>query len=94
MLARRYGEQTVIKAAEADTRGAYAVRENAVPAGFGGVPMHLHREAEEAFYVLEGELTVHLQDRVLAASAGVVRTDPPPARCVRSPTQGRCRCGG
>jgi len=67
---RRYGERTVVKTAEAATRGAYAVRENSVPAGFGGVPLHLHREAEEAFYVLEGELTVFAEDRTLAAPAG------------------------
>jgi hypothetical protein len=42
LVERRYGEQTVIKVAEAETRGAYAVRENAVPAGFGGVPFHRH----------------------------------------------------
>jgi mannose-6-phosphate isomerase-like protein (cupin superfamily) len=67
---RRYGEQTVIKATEANTRGAYAVRENSVPPGFGGVPLHLHREAEEAFFVLDGELTVFAEDATLAAPAG------------------------
>jgi mannose-6-phosphate isomerase-like protein (cupin superfamily) len=70
VVPRRYGERTVVKAAEAETRGAYAVRENSVPAGFGGVPFHLHREAEEAFYVLEGELTVFTEGRTLAAPAG------------------------
>jgi mannose-6-phosphate isomerase-like protein (cupin superfamily) len=70
VVPRQYGERTVVKAAEAETRGAYAVRENSVPAGFGGVPFHLHREAEEAFYVLEGELTVFTEGRTLAAPAG------------------------
>jgi mannose-6-phosphate isomerase-like protein (cupin superfamily) len=70
VVPRRLGEHTVVKAAEAETRGAYAVRENAAPAGFGGVPMHLHREAEEAFYVLEGELTVVTRAGTLAAPAG------------------------
>jgi mannose-6-phosphate isomerase-like protein (cupin superfamily) len=67
---RRYGEQTVIKVAQAETRGAYAVRENAAPAGFGGVPLHIHHTAEEAFYVLDGELTVYAADAVLPAPAG------------------------
>jgi mannose-6-phosphate isomerase-like protein (cupin superfamily) len=67
---RRYGEQTVIKVAEAETRGAYAVRENSIPAGFDGVPFHIHLEAEEAFYILEGELTIYIPDRRLAAAAG------------------------
>ena len=70
VVPRRFGERTVVKAAEAETRGAYAVRENTVPAGFGGVPFHRHREAEEAFYVLEGELTVFTEARTLAAPAG------------------------
>jgi mannose-6-phosphate isomerase-like protein (cupin superfamily) len=70
VVPRRYGEHTVIKVAEAQTRGAYAVRENSVPAHSGGVPLHLHRAAEEAFYVLEGELTVFAESRALAAPAG------------------------
>jgi mannose-6-phosphate isomerase-like protein (cupin superfamily) len=69
-IPRRFGERTVVKTAESDTRGAYAVRENSVPPGFGGVPLHLHREAEEAFFVLEGELTVFAGDETLAAPAG------------------------
>jgi hypothetical protein len=33
VVPRRSGERTVVKAAEAETRGAYAVRENTAPAG-------------------------------------------------------------
>lgn len=67
---RPSSEQTVIKVAEAETHGAYALRENVVPAGSSGVPFHIHRDAEEAFYVLTGELTVYAADRTLAAPAG------------------------
>jgi mannose-6-phosphate isomerase-like protein (cupin superfamily) len=70
VVPRRSGERTVVKAAEAETRGAYAVRENTAPAGSGGVPFHRHLGAEEAFYILEGELTVFTEDRTLAAPAG------------------------
>jgi mannose-6-phosphate isomerase-like protein (cupin superfamily) len=70
VVPRRFGERTVVKAAESETRGAYAVRENTVPAGYGGVPFHRHLGAEEAFYVLEGELTVFTEDRTLAVPAG------------------------
>jgi mannose-6-phosphate isomerase-like protein (cupin superfamily) len=70
VVPRQTGEDTVVKAAEAETRGAYAVRENSAPAGYNAVPFHIHREAEEAFYVLEGELTVFTEDRTLAAPAG------------------------
>jgi mannose-6-phosphate isomerase-like protein (cupin superfamily) len=69
---RRFGEHTIIKVAAAETRGAYAVRENAVPAGFAGVPLHVHHEAEEAFYVLEGELTVYTSHEAQAAPAGTI----------------------
>jgi mannose-6-phosphate isomerase-like protein (cupin superfamily) len=67
---RPSSEQTVIKVAEAETHGAYALRENVVPAGASGVPFHIHRDAEEAFYVLTGELTVYVEDRTLTAPAG------------------------
>jgi mannose-6-phosphate isomerase-like protein (cupin superfamily) len=70
VVPRRFGELTVVKAAEAETRGAYAVRENTAPAGSGQVPLHRHLGAEEAFYVLEGELTVFAEDRTLALPAG------------------------
>jgi mannose-6-phosphate isomerase-like protein (cupin superfamily) len=70
VVPRRFGERTVVKAAEPETRGAYAVRENTAPAGFGGVPFHRHLGAEEAFYVLEGELTVFTEDRTLAVPTG------------------------
>jgi mannose-6-phosphate isomerase-like protein (cupin superfamily) len=70
VVPRQYGERTVVKAAEVETRGAYALRENSVPAGFNAVPFHLHREAEEAFYVLEGEMTVFADGQTLAAPVG------------------------
>jgi mannose-6-phosphate isomerase-like protein (cupin superfamily) len=70
VVPRRFGELTVVKAAEAETRGAYAVWENTAPAGSGAVPLHRHLGAEEAFYVLEGELTVFAEDHTLALPAG------------------------
>jgi mannose-6-phosphate isomerase-like protein (cupin superfamily) len=67
---RRYGEQTVIKVGEAETQGAYAVRENAVPAGFDRVPYHIHHTAEEAFYILEGQMTLFTPNGEREAPAG------------------------
>lgn len=67
---RRSSEQTVTRVAEMETRRAYALREKVVPAGSSGVPFHIGRDAEEAFYVLNGELTVYTADRMLAAPAG------------------------
>jgi mannose-6-phosphate isomerase-like protein (cupin superfamily) len=67
---RLYGEQTVIKVSGAETGDAYAVRENMVPAGYDAVPFHIHRGAEEAFYILEGTMTVSTPERTMDAPAG------------------------
>lgn len=93
VVQRRYGERTIVKAAEAETRGAYALRDNSAPAGYNAVPFHLHREAEEAFYVLEGELTVFTEGRTLAAPAGSFVLIP--RRTVHSlANRGACRFAG
>jgi mannose-6-phosphate isomerase-like protein (cupin superfamily) len=70
VIQRRGGQRTVIKVGEAEAGGAYALHENSAPAEFGGVPLHIHREAEEAFYVLEGEMTVYTENDTLLAPAG------------------------
>jgi hypothetical protein len=62
-VTRVNGERTVINAGRGVTRGAYAVRENTVPPAFTAVPSHIHRDAEEAFYVLSGRLSVLAGER-------------------------------
>ena len=57
VVPRRFGEQTIVKVAKGETDGAYALRENSMPAWFNTVPMHIHHTAEEAFYVLDGVIT-------------------------------------
>jgi mannose-6-phosphate isomerase-like protein (cupin superfamily) len=69
-VARLNGEDTVLTVGGAETRGAYAARLNAAPRGFTAVPLHIHRDAEEAFLVLDGELTVHADGRSVAAPPG------------------------
>ena len=93
VVPRPTGERTVVKAAEAETGGAYAIRENSAPAGYNAVPFHLHREAEEAFFILEGEMTVFTRAarwRRRPARSCWSRAAP----CTRSPTGARCRCAG
>jgi quercetin dioxygenase-like cupin family protein len=53
----------------ADGAGRLAVMDNAVPAGAAGPPLH-HHDFDEAFYVLEGELTFQLGDRLFTRGAG------------------------
>lgn len=43
-----------VKATSAETDGAFSLLEADEPAGFGP-PLHIHHDAAEAFYVLEGE---------------------------------------
>jgi quercetin dioxygenase-like cupin family protein len=53
----------------AETGGAYFAMEAIVPAG-GGPPPHIHRNEDETFYVLEGELEFLLGDRLVTGTAG------------------------
>jgi quercetin dioxygenase-like cupin family protein len=62
------GESYIYKAAKEETRGAYALIEHTVAAG--GPPPHIHATEEEAFYVLEGELSVLIGERTVTATAG------------------------
>ena len=64
------GDRYTYKAVGEQTGGAYGLVETTVPAASSGPPPHVHRGEDEAFYVLEGELTVLIGDRTLSASAG------------------------
>ena len=59
----------VVKATADDTGTAFSLLEATEPAGFGP-PMHIHHDAAEAFYVLDGEYIVFLEDREFACPAG------------------------
>jgi len=59
----------VIKACAQDT-GGYTLHENILPAGSPGPLPHIHRNHEEAFYVLEGELTMRVGARTITAPVG------------------------
>ena len=54
------GGRMVAKIRNEDTAGAYSIHDNTIPAGSPGPRPHIHRHNEEAFYVLEGELTVRV----------------------------------
>jgi quercetin dioxygenase-like cupin family protein len=51
------------------TEGRVSVVESTMPAGAKGPPLHTH-EFDEAFYVLEGELTVQVRQELRKVSAG------------------------
>ncbi len=52
-----------------ESGGAVALVENTVPAGWAGTPLH-HHAFDEAFYVLDGELTLQLGDEVITRGPG------------------------
>jgi mannose-6-phosphate isomerase-like protein (cupin superfamily) len=58
-----------VKADVGETAGVVSVLEADEPPGFGP-PIHVHHDAAEAFYVLEGEYIMYLEDRELACPAG------------------------
>jgi quercetin dioxygenase-like cupin family protein len=64
------GGGMVVKVRDGDTGGAYSIHDNVIPAGSPGPLPHLHRDHEETFYVLEGELTVRVGARKITAPAG------------------------
>lgn len=69
-LTNPIGGGMVVKVRDEDTAGAYSVHDNTIPPGSPGPRPHLHRDHEEAFYVLEGELTVRVGTRTIKAPAG------------------------
>jgi quercetin dioxygenase-like cupin family protein len=69
-LTNPIGGEMVVKIRDRDTAGAYSVHDNTIPPGSPGPRPHLHRRHEEAFYVLEGELTVRVGQRTITAPVG------------------------
>lgn len=55
------GALSRFKATAAQTEGAYSLVEDLAPQG-SGTPLHRHDDDDEAFYVLEGEITFFLAD--------------------------------
>jgi quercetin dioxygenase-like cupin family protein len=52
-----------------ESGGAVSVVDSAVPAGFPGPPLHTH-DFDEAFYVIEGELTFQVEDALVTKGPG------------------------
>ncbi len=60
----------LVKATADDTHGGYALHQSYAPAGQPAAHLHVHHATEEAFIVLEGELTFHVEGRKVAMGAG------------------------
>jgi mannose-6-phosphate isomerase-like protein (cupin superfamily) len=70
VLLNPIGGRMVVKVRDGDTDGSFSVHDNFIPAGSPGPLPHLHRNHEETFYVLEGELTVRVGERSIKAPVG------------------------
>jgi quercetin dioxygenase-like cupin family protein len=58
-----------------ETGGYVGVVENRLPPHWAGPPLHRH-DFDEAFYVLEGELTFQVEDEVAVKRAGEIAFAP------------------
>jgi mannose-6-phosphate isomerase-like protein (cupin superfamily) len=68
-LQTRPGERCLIRTSAADTHGAFAVVEIISQPG-DGTPVHIHRNEDEHFIILEGTARFLYGDRTFDAAAG------------------------
>ena len=64
-----FGMLAEIKATAADTGGQFTLVEVTCAPGYQGI-RHVHHREDEAFWVLEGEVTLDIGGEVIAARAG------------------------
>lgn len=63
------GDRQTVKVSSADTDGAFVLVENLNEPGVG-IPMHVHHEEDEVFYVVSGRVEFTLADGPVTAEAG------------------------
>lgn len=63
------GFRMSVKATGRETAGSFSLLEADEPAGFGP-PLHIHQDAAEAFYVLDGEYIIFIKDREYKCPSG------------------------
>ena len=61
------GSLMVAKASGRETEGAFALLDQTVPGGYAP-PRHVHKDEDEAWYLLDGEATFYCGDRTFSAS--------------------------
>jgi mannose-6-phosphate isomerase-like protein (cupin superfamily) len=64
------GFTVVVHAAAGMTSGAFSLTETVEAIAGSGPPLHVHRDAAESFYVIDGEYVMHLEGHDFRCSAG------------------------
>ena len=64
------GKKTKILAGSDETGGAFALVEAVYPPGYVGPPRKFHSDRITALYVVEGEMTIEVDNRVNKAAKG------------------------
>lgn len=77
LLDYKDGDSTMILAPGDATGGAFTIVEHSLSPGAEGPPPHYHEYMCDAFYVLEGTLTLLVGDRAVDAPAGSLACFPP-----------------
>ena len=62
------GDPFIFKVVSANTGGAYSLVE--VTVGLHGPPLHVHRNEDEAWYVLDGDFEMRIGERIVRATPG------------------------
>jgi mannose-6-phosphate isomerase-like protein (cupin superfamily) len=63
------GDLVIVHLSGEDTQGRFSLLEFLQPPEYM-TPLHVHKGADQAFYVLEGEVALHLPGQSLAAGPG------------------------
>ncbi len=69
------GTTVVTKLSSAETNGAYYVFHLLIPPS-GRIPAHVHKNEDEIFCVIEGELEIALEDKTVVCTKGDVQNLP------------------
>jgi mannose-6-phosphate isomerase-like protein (cupin superfamily) len=64
------GQPMIVKVDGQASQGAYALFEYSHAAGAAGPPAHVHAFHEEAFYIIEGQLTLAIDNQIITLSPG------------------------
>jgi quercetin dioxygenase-like cupin family protein len=71
------GDFSIVLADGNATREAFSVVEHQLRPGAEGPPLHRHERLCDAFYVLDGSLTLRVEDQTVTAAAGAFACFPP-----------------